>query len=124
MSLELVNVGTAEFVKLAIVLLSSRHLFALNHMLLGRLLLPQHVVLGFLGRFRHKVVLSEHFFRIFELACFDVSRTSVAIQFCRVSRSLVVSFLTDLIDKGLFQIWRLLCLVDTLLFVIQSILSF
>lgn len=124
MSLELVNVGTAELIKLAIVLFSTRHLFALEHVLLGRLLLLQHVVLGFLSRFGHEVVLSEDFFRIFELASFDIARADVAIQFSRVSSSLVISLLADLIDKGCFQIWRFLCLVDLLLVVIHCILSF
>ena len=124
MSSELVNIGTAEFVKLAIVLFRTRHLLALEHVLLGRLLLLQHVVLGFLGRFGHEVVLSEDFLCVFELASFDIARADVAIQFSRVSRSLVIGLLADLIDKGGFQIWRLLCLVDLLLFVIQCILSF
>ena len=124
MSLELVNVGTPELVDLAIVLFSARHLLTLEHVLLGRLLLLQHVVLGFLCRFGHEVVLSEDFLCVFKLAGFDIARTYVAIQFRWVSRSLVIGLFSDLIDKGGFQIWRLLCLVDLLLFVIQCILCF
>ena len=46
---------------------------ALNHMLLGRLLLIKHAMLGFIGCLSHEVVFSEYLFCIIELTCLNIA---------------------------------------------------
>lgn len=67
LGLHLVDLLASDLVDLTLVVVASEPL-RLDHVLLRGQVLVERLVLGFLGRLRHKVVLPEDFLRVFELA--------------------------------------------------------
>ena len=51
----------------------SRQLFTLDHVLLGRILFVEHIMLCFLRSFSHEIVLSQDFFGVLKLTHLNVA---------------------------------------------------